>query len=176
MTARWHRAARDFPCGRNLICVRMAFFGETMIRLGNATTRLVSTIAVAMVALITASCGGHNTERRDETAVQQATGSAVLAPDEALPEPTPLDVSKVSADEFPGPWGEVGFRDVAITLGRSQIRGCGEFATRRQRNEPNRFLVYCTRDGENWTAHLVDVSTQQVQAVSPRPVDIANPY
>jgi hypothetical protein len=145
-----------------------------VIRFENAANGLVIAFAIAMTFSLTASCSEPRDAGHDQAVAQQTDEMQTMPPREVVT--VPLDATRVSADEFPGPWGEDGFSEVAITLGRSRITGCGEFSTRRQRNEPNRFLVYCTRDGDNWTAHLVDISTQQVRAISTPPADIPNPY
>lgn len=62
------------------------------------------------------------------------------------------------AERFPGPWREF-TPDVARTLAKNGVRGCGEFYQRLSAtmNTPGgeEYLVACTRDGDTWAGYLV---------------------
>jgi hypothetical protein len=57
--------------------------------------------------------------------------------------------------QYPGPWREEFNRDIAVTLAKNKIAGCGQFKFRSAAQSANEYLVYCTRDGANWIGYLV---------------------
>lgn len=62
------------------------------------------------------------------------------------------------ADHYPGPWREDLKPELVKLLVKNSARGCGEFWWRTRDGETGQFaeyLVYCTRDGQNWTAWLL---------------------
>lgn len=56
---------------------------------------------------------------------------------------------------FPGPWIETYNIDIASTLAKKNITGCGDFHYRVAYNSTSEFLVACTRDGKTWLAYTV---------------------
>mgnify|MGYP007022264338 CR=1 FL=1 len=59
------------------------------------------------------------------------------------------------AERYPGPW--VSDVDLAITraLIRNNVSGCGQYKYRSSSQNSGEYLVYCSRDGETWTAYIV---------------------
>ena len=52
--------------------------------------------------------------------------------------------------------------EVTRTLAQNKIRGCGEYRVKSDGRSRHKFLVRCTRDGENWTNYKVDTSNNRV--------------
>ena len=67
------------------------------------------------------------------------------------------------AARYPGPWsGEADF-SVARILAKNQVRGCGEFYTRRATSAAAEYLCYCTPDGKRWNAYIVYGAIEKVE-------------
>lgn len=89
---------------------------------------------------------------------------------------------KSMAEQFPGPWID----DVDLTITRVLIKhkvtGCGQYSWRehvnnRVKNDPyGEYLVYCTRDGANWTAVLVWAGTERIAGPGAVYSDIPVPH
>ena len=73
----------------------------------------------------------------------------------ATPEPT-------LAERYPGLWQTSTHEGIARTLVKNQIRNCGQLQYRRAAEQPDEYLVYCTRDGANWSAYLVFTAAEKV--------------
>lgn len=67
---------------------------------------------------------------------------------------------------YPGPWRNSGpaFDEIALTLGREHVLGCGEFYFKLANGErdPGLARVYCTVDGASWDAYLVNYKAGEV--------------
>lgn len=65
-------------------------------------------------------------------------------------------------ERYPGPWTEDMNIPISRALVKNSIRGCGEYKYRPSNRDKGEFLVYCTRDGQNWEAYLVWTSAGKV--------------
>lgn len=65
-------------------------------------------------------------------------------------------------DRYPGPWKDDPNLSISKALAQNSVRGCGEFKYRESRLNRGEYLVYCTRDGSNWTAYLVWTSIAKI--------------
>lgn len=64
--------------------------------------------------------------------------------------------SPTKVERFPGPWQErIKGTGIAKTLVAHDVRGCGFLKFRESSRDKNEYLVYCSRDFENWRAYLV---------------------
>lgn len=61
-----------------------------------------------------------------------------------------VSAAETLSDMYPGSWKTDINMDIVVTLGKNNIRGCGEFYYRVNKNEPSGYLVKCTSDGENY--------------------------
>lgn len=59
------------------------------------------------------------------------------------------------AEMYPGPWQDDFNMSITKALSKNRITGCGEYKYRAHKSSSNEYLVYCTRDGNHWTAYLV---------------------
>lgn len=59
------------------------------------------------------------------------------------------------ADLYPGPWQDDFNINITKALSKNKIRGCGQYKYRAHKSSSNAYLVYCTQDGDRWTAYLV---------------------
>lgn len=59
------------------------------------------------------------------------------------------------ADRYPPPWIEDANREIVKALVQKNITGCGELKYRQSYDRSREYLVYCTRDGTNWTSYIV---------------------
>lgn len=66
------------------------------------------------------------------------------------------------AQRYPGPWSSEFKLEIARTLAKNQVRGCGEFYYRAASGGSNEYLVYCTRDGNVWSSYLAFTSAETV--------------
>lgn len=66
------------------------------------------------------------------------------------------------SERYPGPWREDFNMGITKALASKEVRGCGQYKYRESRNDRGEYLVYCTRDGNNWTAYLVWENTGDV--------------
>lgn len=66
------------------------------------------------------------------------------------------------AERYPGPWREGANLGISKALVANNIRGCGEFKYRESSRNRGEFLVYCSRDGSNWSAYFVWPSISKV--------------
>lgn len=83
--------------------------------------------------------------------------------------------SAFDPSHFAEPWGERDFAAVATVLARASIAGCGEFYTKVSSTDHEDHLVYCTRDGETWSAYRVHTGSRSVDAI-PLVEQITAPY
>lgn len=51
---------------------------------------------------------------------------------------------------------------ISQALVKSNIRNCGEYKYKESRTHKGEYVVYCTRDGINWTSYLVWTGTKKV--------------
>lgn len=65
-------------------------------------------------------------------------------------------------DRYSGPWKEDFNLPISKALAQNSVRGCGQFKYRESRFNRGEYLVYCTRDGSNWTAYLVWTSIAKI--------------
>lgn len=70
------------------------------------------------------------------------------------------------AEEYPGRWQSDPRLDIVRTLIAQDIRGCGEFHWKSHYRDISDYLVYCTRDGKNWTAYIVWPDAMRVSGPS----------
>jgi hypothetical protein len=71
--------------------------------------------------------------------------------------------SKLSpSEQFPGPWLEVTqqIRDI-LTL--NKISACGQAMARQSSQDPDEYLLYCTRDEKIWTSWHVKPAAQKIR-------------
>ncbi|MCE7033566.1 hypothetical protein LY625_13265 [Lysobacter sp. GX 14042] len=66
------------------------------------------------------------------------------------------------AEEYPGPWREDFNADIARTLAHNRVTGCGQFKFKPSSQNRNEFVVYCTRDGHEWSAYVVWTAINEV--------------
>lgn len=66
------------------------------------------------------------------------------------------------ATDYPGPWQQGPAPDIHRTLLKHAVPGCGEYAWRQRANGSPEYLVYCTRDGRDWTAWLAFTAAERV--------------
>lgn len=65
---------------------------------------------------------------------------------------------KTTFEQYPGPWQSEPKIEIVKLLVANNARGCGEFYWRTRDGETGpyaEYLVYCTRDGRQWTAWLL---------------------
>lgn len=95
-------------------------------------------------------------------------GCGDFSPAEPVAEPAPEEA-------YPGPWladaNSPAFGQIALALGRNSITGCGEFHYRFANGDldSGEALVYCTRDGKNWTHYLVFYKINEVMRIKAEP-------
>jgi hypothetical protein len=73
------------------------------------------------------------------------------------------------AEQFPAPWHSSAKMELVRLLIANNATGCGEFYWRARDGRDEEFgeyLVYCTRDRENWTAWLLWPGSGKVQGPS----------
>lgn len=58
-------------------------------------------------------------------------------------------------ERYPGPWREDFEAGISKALASKDIHDCGQYKYRESLVNSGEYLVYCTRDGNNWTAYLV---------------------
>lgn len=65
--------------------------------------------------------------------------------------------SGINRADYGGEWLEDGaaFWEIAVVLGRNNVRGCGQFEYKPSSVHSNEYLVRCTRDGETWREYVV---------------------
>lgn len=66
----------------------------------------------------------------------------------------PTQSGEISQD-YLGKWRSDANSDIIRTLMSHSVRGCGEFYYKPSTWNNGEYLVYCTRDGETWSAYLV---------------------
>jgi len=76
-------------------------------------------------------------------------------------------------DRYPGPWKEDFNAPISKALAQNSARGCGEFKYRQSSKDKGEYLVYCTRDGRNWSAYFVWPSIKKI--TGPHQVSAAIP-
>ena len=59
-------------------------------------------------------------------------------------------------------WSSAFHLEITQTLVKRKIRGCGEYQFKSDGRGNSKFLVRCTRDGENWVLYQVDTSKNRV--------------
>lgn len=59
------------------------------------------------------------------------------------------------SERYPGPWQEDFNLGISKALAGKKIRGCGQYKFRESSMDKKEYLVYCTRDGNDWLAYLV---------------------
>lgn len=87
-------------------------------------------------------------------AVARFWRAAALAAAASLAACSPTDDNPTVATRYGGAWSDVD-GDVAGTLARNAVHGCGEAYQRASTRDQDEYLVYCTGDGATWTAYLV---------------------
>jgi len=73
--------------------------------------------------------------------------------------------------DYPGPWRENVPEELLAAMGKNHIRSCGQIKFQESVKQKGEYLVYCTRDGEHWTAYLVWSDNEKV--MGPYPADLA---
>lgn len=63
------------------------------------------------------------------------------------------------AQEFVGPWRESADMSLTMALAKAEARDCGSFYFKDSIRNPQQALVYCTGDGQRWTAWTVSRSS-----------------
>lgn len=100
------------------------------------------------------------------------SGCMAAPPAPEVQEPATQD-STPEDEAYPGPWRTDGpaFDQIAVTLGRNSIGGCGEFHYRlaKGKADPGEALVYCTWDGRTWDHYLVFYKINNVMRVKSEP-------
>jgi len=66
------------------------------------------------------------------------------------------------SERYPGPWQEDFNMGITKALAAKGICDCGQYKYRESSRDKGEYLVYCTRDGSNWTAYLVWPSIGEV--------------
>jgi hypothetical protein len=79
------------------------------------------------------------------------------------------------ADTYPGAWSDAPNSGIQQALIKNGARGCGEYWYKAAASSPNEYLVYCTRDGKNWTAYLVWTSAGKIMGPNQISPDIRPP-
>jgi hypothetical protein len=57
--------------------------------------------------------------------------------------------------KYPGAWSDAQNQSIMRTLIANSVSGCGEYWYKAAAGSDSEYLVYCTRDGKNWTTYLV---------------------
>lgn len=63
---------------------------------------------------------------------------------------------------YPPPWRSDFDLPIARSLSKHGVTGCGEFQYRESSQHSREYMVYCTRDGNTWTAYLVWSGAEKV--------------
>jgi hypothetical protein len=68
----------------------------------------------------------------------------------------PLAASAEALKEmYPEPWVYDFNNSITGALVQAKVKGCGIYRYRVSRGSESEFLVYCSRDNENWKAYMV---------------------
>ncbi|WP_339503956.1 hypothetical protein [Pseudomonas sp. RL_105y_Pfl2_101] len=68
----------------------------------------------------------------------------------------PMAASAESVKQmYPGPWVYEFNNAVTGALVQAKVKGCGIYRYRVSRSSDSEYLVYCSRDNENWKAYMV---------------------
>lgn len=130
--------------------------GAKIVRTSGCAKVVLCFFLAILFLVLAAQC----VPRADRVASSVATVSTPLPP-------------KGESEAYPAPWLTDGpaFDEIAVTLGRSSIGGCGEFHYRLAKGEPDagEALVYCTSDGRNWTHYLVFYNINKVMRIAAEP-------
>ena len=59
------------------------------------------------------------------------------------------------SERYSGSWQEDFDLGITKTLVAKGVSGCGQYKFRESSKDRGEYLVYCTNDGNNWTAYLV---------------------
>ncbi|MGY2337922.1 hypothetical protein ACW9HW_01570 [Pseudomonas sp. SDO5532_S415] len=86
----------------------------------------------------------------------------------------PMAASAESVKEmYPGPWVWDFNNAITGALVQAKVKGCGIYRYRVSRSSDSEYLVYCSRDNENWKAYMVWPNISKV--MGPYPPDPALP-
>ncbi|MCH5490484.1 hypothetical protein [Pseudomonas syringae] len=66
------------------------------------------------------------------------------------------------SEQYPGPWLEKFDQRISKTLAVNGIRGCGQYKFKEDAKQSKSYIVYCSRDGENWLAYIVWAASEKV--------------
>lgn len=59
------------------------------------------------------------------------------------------------SEQYPAPWVYEFSNTITTALVEAKVKGCGIYKYRVSSGSKSEFLVYCSRDNENWKAYLV---------------------
>ena len=86
--------------------------------------------------------------------------SAVIAGCSPSPEPTMLE-------RYPGPWIDEFNAPITKALAVNNVRGCGQYEYRESSRDKGEYFVYCSADGNFWTAYIVWAATEKIMGPYP---------
>lgn len=66
------------------------------------------------------------------------------------------------SEKYPGPWQENFDQRITKTLAVNGIRGCGQYKFKEDAKQSKSYIVYCSRDGQNWLAYIVWAASEKV--------------
>ena len=66
------------------------------------------------------------------------------------------------ATKYESKWHTGAHLKISQALVNNKIRNCGEYKYKQSRTHKGEYVVYCTRDGANWTSYLVWTGTKKV--------------
>lgn len=71
------------------------------------------------------------------------------------------------ASKYESTWRTDFNLDITKALAAKDIAGCGEYKYKASLEQRREYIVYCTADGENWTAYLVWTGINEVMGPYP---------
>ncbi|MFJ3486628.1 hypothetical protein ACIPL1_24965 [Pseudomonas sp. NPDC090202] len=69
--------------------------------------------------------------------------------------PAYVEVEKTTEELYPAPWVYEFSNTITTALVEAKVKGCGIYKYRVSSGSKSEFLVYCSRDNQNWKAYMV---------------------
>jgi hypothetical protein len=122
---------------------------------------------VSSGAKVCPNCGAANPGLPIGTVATFFLGLAIVAaivwwPFKSKDDDQPAKPQLTLAERFPGHWRLDGNGTINMVLATHKIRGCGEYRYRQSAQTRDEYLVYCTRDGKEWTPYVVRADLDEI--------------
>jgi hypothetical protein len=144
----WALHVKPTEAGQRKIMNKTGFFAQVYI-------------LVLILSLVVVACGG-------------SPGNAPSSTSEAaVPPPASAETSGNSptgggvASKYESAWRTDFNLEITKALVAKDITGCGEYKYKASLEQSREYVVYCTVDGENWTAYLVWTGINDVMGPYP---------